>query len=221
MGPSDDDEATLIAQDIYVARGLRDVLVISEKDRDGESTADAMRQAAIDRGAPPPSRAVLGVGSADLEAVAMRIQKHPPQALVIWTNDLAATSRLRDVPAAEGEMVYVFEQQVRVHGQIDSTSRGSAGNVWVVAENDEATDARRSFEMRYEQATGGPPGRVASETYDAVMLTARAIETAGPNRARVRDAIAQTREYGGVSGNIAFDREGNDRVSVHLIALGK
>ncbi len=82
---------------------------------------------------------------------------------------------------------------------------------------DKATARRRDFATRFRQATGVAPGRVANETYDAVFLTVEALQRTGPNRARVRDELAKARNYGGVSGNISFDREGNNRGTMHLV----
>jgi ABC-type branched-subunit amino acid transport system substrate-binding protein len=81
------------------------------------------------------------------------------------------------------------------------------------------TVARQSFAARFRQSTGIAPSQVASETYDAVTLTVLALQTAGPNRARIRDQIARANDYDGVSGRISFDREGNDTPPPHLLQL--
>jgi len=88
-----------------------------------------------------------------------------------------------------------------------------------VAEDDQDAGKRRDFAARFRQATGAAPSRVASETYDAVALTMRALQRAGPNRARVRDEFAKASSYDGVSGKIFFDREGNNRITLHLVQL--
>ena len=82
------------------------------------------------------------------------------------------------------------------------------------------TAARKSFAARFEQSTGVPPSLAAAETYDAVTLTVHALQTAGPNRARVRDDVAKANDYDGVSGKITFDREGNN-IHVLRVVQGK
>jgi ABC-type branched-subunit amino acid transport system substrate-binding protein len=79
------------------------------------------------------------------------------------------------------------------------------------------TVTRKSFASRFQQSTGIAPSQAASETYDAVTVTVLALQTAGPNRARVRDQIARTNNYDGVSGRISFDREGNDAPAPHWV----
>jgi len=86
----------------------------------------------------------------------------------------------------------------------------------IVAEIDKSTAKRRDFVTRFRQSSGVPPSLAASRTYDAVILTIHALRIAGPNRARVRDELAKTTDYDGVSGKISFDREGNNSATLHV-----
>ena len=58
---------------------------------------------------------------------------------------------------------------------------------------------------------GATPDAFAALTYDATRLVARAVEQAGSSDpARIREALAQTRDYEGPSGKIqSFDSNGN------------
>ena len=76
-----------------------------------------------------------------------------------------------------------------------------------------------SFVRRYQAATGTYPSPVAVDAYEAVRLVAQAVRKAGPNRARVRDHLSSTRDVAGVSGNISFDVQGNNRAEVRLVRL--
>jgi branched-chain amino acid transport system substrate-binding protein len=100
-----------------------------------------------------------------------------------------------------------------------STSELTTNGTWTIVGDDEATGNRQSFAARFRQSTGTAPSLVAGETYDAVILTVHALQTAGPNRARVRDELGKTSNYDEVSGRISFDREGNNRATLHLVQL--
>lgn len=65
------------------------------------------------------------------------------------------------------------------------------------------------FAVRYKTRTGSAPTPVAAATFDCVRLLARAIDVVGPNRARVRDELAQGVPYYGATGESAFDPAGN------------
>ena len=60
----------------------------------------------------------------------------------------------------------------------------------------------------------------AAEAYDAVRILAASLRQSGPNRARLRDALAAVSAFPGASGGISFDHAGNGaalRVQVHAL----
>jgi branched-chain amino acid transport system substrate-binding protein len=66
----------------------------------------------------------------------------------------------------------------------------------------------RAFRQKYQQIPDGN----AALAYDATRLVAAAIEAAGPDRARVRDWLANLDEasaFRGVTGEIRFEADGD------------
>ena len=57
------------------------------------------------------------------------------------------------------------------------------------------------------------------QAYDAIHLMAAALRQSGPNRARLRDRLAETKNFAGVSGVVSFDHAGNDLAAVTLARL--
>jgi len=62
---------------------------------------------------------------------------------------------------------------------------------------------RRGYRTRY----GSEPSMFAAQAYDATNIMLNAIVAAGPNptRQKVRDALAATRNFAGVTGDTTFD----------------
>src|SRR5439155_13895662 len=56
---------------------------------------------------------------------------------------------------------------------------------------------------------GNDPDGASAQAYDAVAIACAAIERAGEDRRRVRDAIATTHDFPGASGTITIGRDGN------------
>jgi len=83
----------------------------------------------------------------------------------------------------------------------------------------EGIDAKLDFTRRYHERTGKPPSIAAMQAYDAVRIIAAALRQSGPNRARLRDRLAQMKNFPGESGVISFDRAGNDLAAVALVRL--
>jgi branched-chain amino acid transport system substrate-binding protein len=219
MGPSDAQEAQSIAQDIYSGRKLQRVLLIAQHGRDSEGAIDAMKQAASVLGARAPSVIALDESRSDFEEVVREIEAESPQAVVLWTSPSAAATLLHALRTAGAKILcYLPEDAIsEIHDLLPSEL--AASETWTIAEDDEPTLNRQSFAARFRQATGASPSRAASETYDAVVMTVHALQAGGSNRARVRDELARASNYEGMSGKISFDREGNDRATLHLVQL--
>jgi branched-chain amino acid transport system substrate-binding protein len=80
-------------------------------------------------------------------------------------------------------------------------------------------DAAR-FTEAFLAARGHPPDDAALLTYDAARLLLEAIHRAGPNRDRVRAALAALSPWPGIAGVIHFDGTGqNTRTNVRMATL--
>jgi branched-chain amino acid transport system substrate-binding protein len=78
-------------------------------------------------------------------------------------------------------------------------------------------------EIYYQRYSSKIPHMAAPLTYDAVMLLADAIQRAGTfDRAKIRDALAETKGFKGATGTITLDKHGDPlNKSLVIIKLGK
>ena len=75
---------------------------------------------------------------------------------------------------------------------------------------DDPSPAVRKFVEAYKAKYGGEPDSIAALSYDATRLLADAIERAGSTEGRrVRDALASTKDFAGVTGTITMDADRN------------
>ncbi|MHB1698805.1 MAG: ABC transporter substrate-binding protein [Acidobacteriaceae bacterium] len=235
-GPSDVLQAQAIARNIYRDRGLKSVLLVTERNHDGQRGDEAVRRAALSLGAPLPDGLVLDPLKPDLPSLLARMRSQPEQAVVLWTSAEVAGELLRLLDAAGVRApIYLSQQAAQAGSRVvylpaNETAGAVYGaavpevksaGIWTVSAdgNDEA--AALSFALRYRQLTGLLPSPAAAEAYDAVCLTVQALRAAGPNRARVRDKLAKVSDFRGASGTISFDREGNDSTPIHLVRVGR
>ncbi len=79
-----------------------------------------------------------------------------------------------------------------------------------------AKGATKAFIDRYEAAYGYTPDDVAALTWDALQLAQQAIQDAGKitgrmekDREAVRKALAQIKDFAGITGNMTFTEEGD------------
>ena len=75
---------------------------------------------------------------------------------------------------------------------------------------DDPSPAVRKFVDAYKAQYGAEPDSIAALTYDATRLLADAIARAGSTEGkRIRDALASTKDFAGVTGTITMDADRN------------
>ncbi len=75
---------------------------------------------------------------------------------------------------------------------------------------DDPSPAVRKFVDAYKARYGAEPDSIAASSYDAMRMLADAIGRAGSTEgARVRDALASTKDFAGVTGTITMDADRN------------
>jgi len=222
MGPTDAVQTQAFARDIYQKRKLQRVVLLNQDDRDGRLGGEAFIKAAGETNAPAPLQVMVDPKKIT-EAMAAK-DLATAQAVVIWTDAPTAsrlTARMRE--ARPGVPLYLCRKATE--GDLSSEdpapcpvcSNPDAGP-WIAAAP-ESPQARADFYQRYRRRFGAEPGLGASEAYDAVRVLAASLRQSGPNRARLRDALATVSTFAGASGIISFDHAGNDTSQVTLLRL--
>lgn len=85
---------------------------------------------------------------------------------------------------------------------------------------DDPSPAVRQFVAAYRKKYGADPDSIAALSYDAARLLADAIRRAGSTEGkRIRDALADTKDYSGVSGKITMDADRNPIKSAVMLKV--
>lgn len=214
--PNDAAQARAFAKGIYREHAFRKVLLISESDHDGRVGAEEFEKAARALQAPAPKRVEITPPAAEIESLSKAIQAQEFEAIVLWTSAATAGRLLEGISGIRAE---IFLCRKALEEPVINAVAGSQ-NIWITATRLASPRSERAtFDERYHARTGLAPGPAAAEVYDAVRLVAAGLRESGPNRARLRDALATHAEYHGVSGVIAFDGAGNNQAEVALVPL--
>jgi branched-chain amino acid transport system substrate-binding protein len=72
---------------------------------------------------------------------------------------------------------------------------------------------------RFAARSGRRPDCRMAQTYDAVRLVIEAVRAAGPNRARIRDAVATMGRWRGAAGTVEWDAVGRNRRKARLATV--
>lgn len=85
---------------------------------------------------------------------------------------------------------------------------------------DDQSDRVKNFVKAYTAKNGKAPASLVAQGYDAMMILADAIKRAGSiERKKVRDALAQTKDFDAVTGKITIDSDRNANKSAVVLQI--
>ena len=97
---------------------------------------------------------------------------------------------------------------------VETAGREAEGAVFPLLDSDSA--GHRRFEQQFVVRFGHSPDFAATQTYDAISLLIQAIQKAGLNKARIRDALRGLSGWEGASGIVRWDAVGQNTRPVRL-----
>jgi len=214
--PSDRREVAALFR-YAAARGVRRVTAYVEDDREGRTglrrLEDAAREGPVSIGVSRSFRAHLAAEAVRGEDLA------GADAVVIWTRAETGRAVLAAVRKAGFDGLVLAPAVFLSADASPPSPPGTPGDVVVAApcDPDLSGPRLRPFAERYRAAYGRDPDPVAILAYDATRLVLDAIERAGLNRARIRDALAAS-DFRGLAGPTRFDALGGAEREPVLVA---
>ena len=192
------------------------VVVVSEANRDTRAAIARLREAAGNR------RIVLHrlieYESRDPGAVIPRILDANPEALLVWGSAASATALIAAARRAGVDVPALAPSPLAVPAV---AALADQLRPLIVAAPFDYTDAdvdRKDFERRFIDAAGEAPTYVAAFSYDSMRLVFAAIDSAGLNRALIRDHLART-SFDGITGSISFNGVGGNAALPVLLTV--
>ena len=172
----------------------------------------------------------FGQKDVDITAQLTRVKVANPQAVIIWSIPPSASIATKNFADLGLKMPLFQSHGVGNKRYIDLAGPGANGVVFpagklLVAEHLTDQDPQKPVLLAYAkdfEAKFGPRNTFGGHAWDAVKLVAAAIEKAGADRARVRAALEQTKNFVGITGVFDFsptDHNGLDRRAVTMIQI--
>jgi branched-chain amino acid transport system substrate-binding protein len=172
----------------------------------------------------------FGQKDVDMTAQLTRVKAADPQAVVIWSIPPSASIATKNY-ADMGIKAPLFQSHGVGNKKYIELAGPAANNVLfpagklLVAEQLADNDPQKAVLLAYAkdfEAKYGPRNTFGGHAWDAIQLVLRAMEKAGPDRAKVRAGIEATRNFVGITGIFDFsptDHNGLDRRAVTMIQI--
>src|SRR5260370_24845960 len=195
-----------LARHIYTELGLKRIAILRVNDRYGRFGVIKFRDASRRLGHPVVIEQKFMPGDTDFRRHLQVIEDSRLDAIVLWT-DIGPAAKILQQMQELGMKQRVFGSHRTIGDELIKQAGSAAEGFEAVYPYDPTrTDPRwQAFNSRYESAFHEKPDHFAALAYDAMQILLNAICRAGLNRGRIRDVLAGTENYKGVTAEMVFD----------------
>jgi ABC-type branched-subunit amino acid transport system substrate-binding protein len=213
---TDDRIAPVLASAVFDRSGGGPWALVSTADRDAHAAWRDLRTALAARSAPAPAlHLVLPAADPPYDDAATETAASSPRAVLVLGGAREAARAVKALRAAGFRGDIVGGAPLGRRPFVEEAGAAAEGVLFPLLFDPSAPGAA-TFVRAYEARWGSPPDFLAAHAYDAMRLLADATRRAGPNRARIRDALAEIAPWQGVTGPIQWDLTGRNQGPVTL-----
>jgi ABC-type branched-subunit amino acid transport system substrate-binding protein len=215
--PQDGAQATLLARAIAERVGSGPLALLSANDHDSHRAALLLEARLVALGVTPQLHVELEPGRADLDALVSTVVAARPAAVAILAGARESSTLVTALREGGFHRAVFGGPAMGRHAFLESAGAAAEGAVFP-----HLCDPRDGFDRlveRFEARAGRAPDCAAAQAYDAVRLVTRAIDSAGLNRARIRDAIRDLSPWVGAAGRVEWNPVGQNRRAPRLARI--
>ncbi|MHC4548722.1 MAG: ABC transporter substrate-binding protein [Planctomycetota bacterium] len=213
-------QSRALAKYIFQERKFTRVALLERNNRYGRMGSAEIKRVAKRMGHPITLAVRYGRSTTTFNEHIRKIKEYQADAVVIWGLYAKGSQIVKEMHEA-GLAIPIFGADGLVSQKFIDLAGEAAQGVVVTYPYDAYRDdpLTRDFNRRFQEEHGYEPDSFAAHGYDAMYLMWEAVKKGGLNRTRIRDALAQTRDFHGVTGMISFDHRGNDMRGVEFAVV--
>lgn len=209
---TDDRQMCYLLADYVVKKlGITRIAAIRQGDRYGRMSIDEFRDGVRRLGHPLVTELQFPPATTDFSLQLDRVQELNPEAVITYANSEPSALLLKQMRDRGMQQLFIGSDRM-VSDEFLKIVGGNAGRVIAGYPYDPTRDDARLIQFRkeYRDRFGEEAEAYAAHAYDGANILIDAIERAGLNRARIRDAMTSIKFYEGATGHMQFDAIFND-----------
>lgn len=216
--------AYTIAYHVFKDLRLKQVAILRTNNRYGRFGVAEFRSASVRLGHPAPVEINYEVTYSQVNpSFALQVERLKtvqPEAVVLWADAVAGGYLVKCIREAGLDMP-IFACDRIVHPRfLEIAGKAAEGIVATFPYDPEADNpGLKRFQQEYRQRHSAEPTVYAAHAYDGTWMVIKAIQEAGLNRYRIRDALAAMNPYHGITGEIIMDDALSDRGPVIMATV--
>jgi branched-chain amino acid transport system substrate-binding protein len=188
---------------------FKKVAVIGRNDDYGRVYGQIFRQQAEAYGATVLGEEYIAADTQDLKPLITGMRAKQPQAVFLALFQVEAALLFRQSKEMNFKPTFMSGAGL-FNPQLLTLARSAANGLLLVSTFFPGSDRPqvKAFVAAFKAKYHVVPSKFSAHTYDSVGMVVHAIAAAGStDRAKVRDALAATKDYKGITGDISFDKD--------------
>lgn len=205
-----DQEGAVNAQ-WMIDKGIKKVAVIAEQTDWGQSVGKGFEIPFKELGGEVVYTEFFNRGLADFRSIITKLENSAPDAVYtgfFYEDGAQFMKQMKQLDAA----VPVYSTSAAYNDKLIELSGDASEGLFLTATflPTRQADNVQEFVAEWQETHDGPPGQFPAQAYDAVNIMLAAVVKAYPDitRESLRDAVAATTDFPGVTGNTSFDEQG-------------
>lgn len=212
-------------------RGVKNVALLHADSPFGTSGRDQLEKNAASFGIKIAAQQAYGNDDKDMTPQLTKIRSVNPDAVIVWATGPGQAIAVKNYRQL-GLTAPLYLSQAANDFNFLRLAGGAADDILIpsskiyvtgsLKDSDPQKAVLSSFVRDYQAKYGKPPATFAGNAYDAVNMIAEAIRKAGPDRAKIRDAIESLKDHVGVTAVYSYgadDHFGAKADSVVLLTV--
>lgn len=216
--PNNNQQASVLVEDIYNKRKMRKIATVSAKDYDSKSALQSLLNEIKSAGKTEPMQLFYEDSDKDFNNLLNQVSKAGMEGIILFGPPAASQKIIAQMRQKKmGQAVF---GTLSLLGESDFTDAGLAlhKDVSLTTPGNWSGPAGPSFQNEFRKKYGKTPGATATYAYDGMNLMIEAIRNSGFDREKIQAAMTKI-NYQGVTGPIRFDDKGNRVGTVGLVEI--
>jgi branched-chain amino acid transport system substrate-binding protein len=187
--------------------GLRRIAVVGRNDDYGRAYGELFRQRSVANGATVVGEEYISADTPDLKPLITGLRARRPDGVLLALFQVEAALLFRQSAEMNFRPTYLSGAGL-FNPQLITLARAAANGLLLVSTYFPGSDRPqvRAFVDLYRAQHGAVPSKFVAHAYDGTNMIADAVRRANSaERPRVRDALAATQGFAGVTGDVSFD----------------
>jgi ABC-type branched-subunit amino acid transport system substrate-binding protein len=220
MLADDWSQSRALAKYVFEERKFKRVALLEHNNRYGRMGSMELKRVARRMGVPIKRAMKYSSPEKEFKPYLKNIKDFGADAIVNWGLYPQAARIVRQMKEMGYKIPYFGADGLVAQAFIDQAGDAAQGVVVTYPYDYYRDDPLTvDFNRRFKKKYGHEPDSFAAHGYDAMYVMWRAVLEGGLNRTRIRDALARTKDFHGVTGMISFDHRGNDMRGVDFAVV--